>query len=113
MRSGTLFLKPATFELSQDNRTVPVTSSELKLLHILMKNHGSIVTHEMLGRTIGAEHVDSAQLVKKHVQRLRQKIGDAAEKPFWIANVHGVGYRFIGPRPEVLQVDEPAMSPAG
>ena len=93
--SGSLFIDPATFELFQDNQLVPVTSTELKLLHMLMKNHGSVVTHEVVGRTIWGEQVDSAQLVNTYIKRLRRKIGDNAGDPIWIASVHGVGY--IGP----------------
>jgi hypothetical protein len=37
--------------------------------------------------------------VKKYVQRLRRKLEDDAREPQWIASVHGVGYRFIGPPP--------------
>ena len=47
--------------------------------------------------------MDSYGLVKKYVQRLRQKLGDDAREPFWIANVHGVGYRFIGPTPKTQE----------
>ena len=57
-----------------------------------------------------AEEGDSSGLVNKYVQRLRQKLGDTAQNPSWIASVHGAGYRFVGPRPEFLEVDEPAMS---
>ena len=96
VRSGTLVVNPGTFELSLDNRPLSLTSTEWKLLHILMKNHGIVVTHEALERSIWREEVESAQLVKKYVQRLRQKIGDTAEAPVWIASVRGVGYRFIG-----------------
>ena len=48
VRSGTMFINPATFELFLGDQLVPVTSTELKLLHTLMKNHGSVVTHEVL-----------------------------------------------------------------
>ena len=105
-----MFINPATFELFLDDRLVPVTSTELKLLHMLMKSHGNVVTHQVLERTIWGEQVDSSGLVKKYIQRLRHKIGDTADDPTWIASVHGVGYRFIGPKPEFREPGEPVLA---
>ena len=32
-----------------------------------------------------------------HVQHLRAKLGDSAERPSYIANVYGIGYKFLLP----------------
>ena len=61
---------------------------------------------QILERTLWGEQTDSYGLIKKYVQRLRQKLGDDAREPYWIASVHGVGYRFIGPTPKPLEAPD-------
>lgn len=95
--SGRLFINPATYEVFLEERRITLTSTEFRLLHLLVKNRGTVVAHQTLERALWGEHVDSSRLVKKYVQRLRRKLEDDAREPMWIASVHGVGYRFIGP----------------
>ena len=95
--SGRLFINPATYEAFLGERRITPTSTEFRLLHLLIKNRGTVVAHQTLERAMWGEHVESSRLVKKYVQRLRRKLDDDAREPCWIASVHGVGYRFIGP----------------
>ena len=97
--SGKLFINPATYEVFLEEQRKTLTSTEFRLLHLLVKNRGTVVAHQTLERALWGEHVDSSRLVKKYVQRLRRKLEDNAREPSWIASVHGVGYRFIGPAP--------------
>jgi DNA-binding response OmpR family regulator len=97
IRSGKLFISSATYEVYLEERRIVVTSTEFRLLHLLAKNRGTVIAHQTLERMLWGEDIDSGQLVKKYVQRLRRKLGDNAREPTWIASVHGVGYRFIGP----------------
>ena len=110
VRSGELFINPATYEVFLGSQQVMLTSTEFRVLYLLVKNRGSVVSHQTLERTLWGEEADSSGLVKKYVQRLRQKLGDTAQNPSWIASVHGVGYRFMGPRPEFQKSDESAFS---
>ena len=110
VRSGELFINPATYEVFLGSQQVMLTSTEFRVLYLLVKNRGSVVSHQTLERTLWGEEADSSGLVKKYVQRLRQKLGDTAQNPSWIASVHGVGYRFMGPRPEFQESDESAFS---
>ena len=50
-------------------------------------------------RALWSGRTDSSKLAKKYVQRVRSKLGDNPRELHWIASVHGVGYRFIGPNP--------------
>ncbi|MCH7890102.1 MAG: response regulator transcription factor [Gemmatimonadetes bacterium] len=95
--SGRLVISPSTYEVFMDDRRVVLTSTEFRLLHLLVKNRGTVVAHQTLERALWGGYMDSSRLVKKYVQRLRRKLGDHAREPVWIASVHGVGYRFIGP----------------
>ncbi len=95
--SGRLMINPSTYEVFMDDQRIILTSTEFRLLHLLVKNRGTVVAHQTLERALWGGHMDSSRLVKKYVQRLRRKLGDHAREPLWIASVHGVGYRFIGP----------------
>ena len=106
LSSGRLFINPATYEVFLSDQRITLTSTEFRLLHLLVKNRGTVVAHQTLERALWGEHVDSSRLVKKYVQRLRQKLTDDAREPSWIASVHGVGYRFIGPPPNAPESTE-------
>ena len=110
MRSGELFINPATHEVFLDNRRVMLTPTEFRFLYLLVKNRGSVVSHQTVERTLWGEEADSSGLTKKYVQRVREKLGDTAQNPSWIASVHGVGYRFVGPRPEIQESYESVLS---
>jgi DNA-binding response OmpR family regulator len=98
--SGSLLVNPDTYEVFLEGQQVELTSTEFQLLHLLARNRGRVVSRSDLEQTIWGESVDGSGLLNKYVQRLRQKLGDSAQKPRWIASVHGIGYRFIGPAAE-------------
>ncbi|HZX49716.1 MAG TPA: response regulator transcription factor [Candidatus Paceibacterota bacterium] len=101
LRSGHLFVNPATYKVFLGECRVFLTPAEFLLLHLLMKNRGIVMPLQTLERALRHEYVDvNSGLVKKYVQRLRRKLGDNAWEPLWIDNVYGVGYRFVGPPPE-------------
>jgi two-component system KDP operon response regulator KdpE len=100
--SGRLLVNPASYEAFLGGQRLTLTTTEFRLLYLLVKNWGIVVSRSTLERTLWGEQVDSYGLVKKYVQRLRHKLGDDAREPYWIASVHGVGYRFIGPTPKTI-----------
>lgn len=99
INSGDLLLNPATYEAFMGKRKVALTVTEFRMLHLLAKNRGTVVSHQCMEEKLWGERTFNPQVAKKYIQRLRYKLGDSATEPNWIANVHGVGYRFIGPKP--------------
>lgn len=100
LASGKLSINPATYTASFNGEPFELTSTEFRLLHLLARNRGMVVQRQTLEQAIWglqATTANSQGLVKKYVQRLRHKLGDDARMPRWIASVHGVGYRFVGP----------------
>ncbi len=108
LSSGQLLINPATYEVFLSDQRVTLTSTEFRLLYLLLKNKGIVVTRHTLEQSLWGNQVDSYGLVKKYVQRLRRKLGDNARDPFWIASIHGVGYRFIGPSAAPVASDSSA-----
>jgi DNA-binding response OmpR family regulator len=111
--SYSLFLNPATLEVFLGQRRINLTSIETRMLHALVENRTTIVsTHTLFEKIWGQQNIDFHSRVKKCIQRLRKKLGDDPSRPTWIANIHGIGYRFIGPTREGSQ-PELAYSIAG
>jgi two-component system KDP operon response regulator KdpE len=97
--SGDLLINPSTYEVFMSEQRIGLTATEFRLLHLLAKNRGVVVSHQSIEHSVWADREFNPQVAKKYVQRLRQKLGDCAAEPRWIASVPGVGYRFIGPKP--------------
>ena len=48
LSSGHLLLNPTTGQVFLGNRRVVLTSTEFQLLHLLMKNRGDVVPHQII-----------------------------------------------------------------
>lgn len=94
--AGRLMVNPATYEVFLDNRLLELTSTEFRLLQLLMSHRGAVVTYGLAEQVIWNGNANASELVKKYIMRLRRKLGDSSDRPTWILNVHGIGYRFIG-----------------
>lgn len=77
------------------DKPVKLTPTEFRLLSILMRQAGRVVTHEDLIREIwGTEKDTSLGSLKLYVHYLRQKIEISPKKPRYLLAEWGVGYRF-------------------
>ena len=103
LTSGELMIDPSSYKAFLAGESLTLTSTEFKMLFLLVKNSGILVSRQTIEGNIWSERGDSHGLVKKYVQRLRLKLRDDARQPSWIMNVHGAGYRFIGPSPRALE----------
>ena len=78
----------------QDGQTLDLSAREFELLEYLIRNHGRVVTREMLARDVWKENARPTPLdnvIDVHIARLRRKIDD----PFPTKLVHtvrGVGF---------------------
>jgi len=94
--SGNLSVNFATNEVKVSGKPVKLTSTEMKLLHHLIRNEGRLLTHEnLLTKVWGEGYQDTRDLLRVHIQHLRQKLGDSVNSPRIIITEHGMGYRFI------------------
>ncbi|UCC17288.1 MAG: response regulator transcription factor [Dehalococcoidales bacterium] len=97
--SGKLFVDFTGNEVKVDGKSVKLTSTELKLLYLLVRNEGRLVTHEgLLSKVWGETNSDARDLLRVHIQHLRQKLDDSVESPHIIVTEHGMGYKFIRPQ---------------
>jgi len=96
--SGKLRVDFARNEIAVDEKPVKLTSTEYKLLYQLIKNEGRLLSHEdLLGKACGEAYRDARDLLRVHIQHLRQKLGDSVASPKIIVTEHGMGYKFVRP----------------
>ena len=96
--SGKLSVDFASNEVKLSGKPVRLTSTESKLLHLLISNEGRLVTHEnLLTKVWGERYIDARDLLRVHIQHLREKLGDSVELPNIIVTEHGMGYKFVRP----------------
>lgn len=80
----------------KEEQEINVTDREWKILYLLAKNKGAIVTKEILLEKVWdveGNFVDE-HVVSVVINRLRKKIEDSTGEPVYIKNVFGVGYTF-------------------
>ena len=93
---GPLRIDAADHSVALDGRPVHLTRREFELLWMLASHGGRLVTQEMILRAIwGPAHADDSQYLRVYIRQLRQKLGDDATNPRFIATEPGIGYRFL------------------
>ncbi|WP_154402143.1 winged helix family transcriptional regulator [Ornithinimicrobium cavernae] len=85
-------VRPDHHEVHVDDRPVPVTRTEFRLLVVLAQQPDQVVAKEVLAELLGDSRRLAPHAVESHVSRLRNKI-TAAGGPRLIESVRGVGYR--------------------
>ena len=99
LESGPFFLDKAQLRCYLGGELVNLTSTEFKLLALLVDQAGVVVTRESLLENIwGLSGECSSRTLDTHLMRLREKLG---EDGHLIKNVRGSGYRFDPEPPEV------------
>lgn len=81
------------------NEPIELTATEFDILDHLARAADRVVTaSELVKATQGCDvaDVDARPMIRVHIQRLRQKLGDDPDNPHYILNVRGKGYRFVG-----------------
>lgn len=74
---------------------VKLTPTEFRLLALLVKNAGRILTHQQLLEGVwGWEYVDDLDYVRIYISHLRRKIEPKFAVPKYIITEPGVGYHF-------------------
>ncbi|KGQ18753.1 Two component system regulatory protein [Lysobacter dokdonensis DS-58] len=95
---GTLRVDLARREVRMHGEAVVLSRKEFALLALLVRHAGRVVTQPQLLREIwGPTHQQDAHYLRVLVAKLRQKLGDDAAHPRWLATEPGVGLRFLAP----------------
>jgi DNA-binding response OmpR family regulator len=92
---GDLTLDRARHEVAIGGRPVALTAVEFRLLEALHEADGRVLTRDrLLDAVYGADQADVLdRTIDVHIGRLRDKLGDDADRPRYVTTVRGVGYR--------------------
>jgi two-component system, OmpR family, response regulator RegX3 len=95
---GGLRLDPARHEVTRDGEPLELSRKEFELLHLLMRNAGSLVTRDrLIDEVWDPNWFGSTKTLDVHVSGIRRKLGDDPAQPRYLHTVRGVGFRFSGP----------------
>ena len=99
LSQGGMVINYQSQEVTLRGEEIKLTPTEYRLLCQLAANSGRTISQRTLvERVWGEEYLDTPNLLKVHIHRLRRKLGDASENPQIIVTVPGRGYRLKTPR---------------
>ena len=82
--------------IKKNNELVRLTATEYRLISLLAKNEGKVLTHQYLLREVwGPGYINQSQYLRVFIAQLRKKIETDANRPEYIITESGIGYRFI------------------
>lgn len=94
VRAGPLVIDLATRAVSVDGNRVALSPKEYRLLQVLARHAGNVVTHQQLLQEVwGSGHQADAHYLRIFVRKLRQKIEADPTRPKILRTELGVGYR--------------------
>ena len=85
-------------ELSKLGRKVRLPGQSFQILEVLLSRAGDVVTRDELHQRLwpADTYVDFEHGLNNAIKRLREALGDSAEKPRYVETLPRKGYRFIG-----------------
>lgn len=93
LRAGLISIETGLRRARVGEDIVPLTDAEFRVLELLMRNAGHVVSRaEITRRALGRRHVGLDRSVDTHVSNLRRKLGERIEATTPILGVRGAGY---------------------
>jgi TolB-like protein/DNA-binding winged helix-turn-helix (wHTH) protein/Tfp pilus assembly protein PilF len=105
-------------EVWKHGRRVRLQEQPFQVLLVLLERPGQIVTRDELKQTLwpADTFVDFDDGLNTAVKKIRELLGDSAERPRYIETIPRRGYRFVGsialPSPVEATVPAPSLRPA-
>jgi two-component system KDP operon response regulator KdpE len=96
VRAGPLAIDLARRVVSLDGETVQLSPKEYRLLQVLARHAGNVVTHQNLLKEVwGVTHVNDVHYLRILVRKIRSKIEKVPTQPKVLVTELGVGYRLV------------------
>ncbi|HEX9049356.1 MAG TPA: response regulator [Anaeromyxobacter sp.] len=93
LEAGPLRIDLARREVTVDGREIRLTPTEYKLLALLARHAGKVLTHRQILREVWGPNATEAHWVRVHMAELRKKIEADPARPRLLVTEPGVGYR--------------------
>ncbi|WP_163858594.1 response regulator transcription factor [Paenibacillus elgii] len=92
---GELVLDHHECVLYHRSRQIPLSSTEYKLLKLLMASPGRIFTKKQIFENVWSDYyLEDANTIMVTISRLRDKIEDNPRQPVYLQTIRGLGYKF-------------------
>jgi two-component system KDP operon response regulator KdpE len=92
--AGDLRVDLARREVRRGGQEVHLTPTEYKLLTLLIRHAGKVLTHRQLLKEVwGVNYADQSHYVRVYMAQLRQKLENDPARPRLLITEPGVGYR--------------------
>jgi two-component system KDP operon response regulator KdpE len=96
LRLGEVTLNLGTKTVLRAGEPVRLTAMQWRLLEVLARHAGSVVTGATLLREVwGPGHDEQGHYLRIYVRQLRQKLESEPARPRYIINETGIGYRLL------------------
>jgi two-component system response regulator ResD len=93
INAGNITLNSADHAVTVDQEPVNLQPKEFALLEFLMRHPNQVFNSDALIKRVWPSSSEaSADTVRSHITRIRQKLGASADV---LVTVHGVGYKFV------------------
>ena len=94
-RFGNIEVDFARCEVRRGHDTIDLSALEFKLLTAFVRSRGRVLTREQLLDAAWGRNVSlNDRVVDNHIVSLRRKIEPDPERPQFLINIRGLGYRF-------------------
>ncbi len=95
---GELRIDLEAHDVTFAGRPVQLTPHEYKLLGLLARNEGKLLTHQAILREVwGRAYADESHYLHVYVSQLRRKLEPDPARPRYILTEPGMGYRLVDP----------------
>ena len=105
VRCGELVMNRRDQAVFLGSERLLLTKTEFNLLSLLVERPLVTLSGEYIQQVLWGDQRETADRLKKYIQRLRHKLADDAREPRWIRTVHGMGYCFLAPQTSAAAVD--------
>jgi two-component system KDP operon response regulator KdpE len=76
-------------------KSVHLTPIEYKIIVLLSKNIGKVLTHDYIIREVWGPYTNEIQALRVNMANIRRKIEENPAEPRYIVTQVGVGYRMV------------------
>jgi two-component system KDP operon response regulator KdpE len=91
---GQLKVDLANRQVYLDNQEVHLTPIQYRLLSVLVKNAGKVLTHHYILKEVwGPSYLENSHYLRIYMSQLRQKLEANPTQPHYLLTESGVGYR--------------------
>lgn len=92
---GDLKLDLEACKLTKNDKEIPLTSTELKIIELFMKNPNKVFTKKNLFESVWDEvYIAEDNAIMVQISKIRDKIEESNKEPKYIKTIRGIGYKF-------------------